>query len=348
MHKNMKKTLIAIGALTIIACQQAPKEVKDYVTFSGKISDKNSDSLLVRSRSYTKKIQVNEDGTFKDTLKVETGLYNIFDGSESSTVFLKNGYDLELSLDTKQFDESIKYTGEGAENNNFLAEKSLLEEKLLDQDFSSLDLAGLDTKFAEIETELNKFYASKKGIDSLAITPFSSNVTRMLEGTKKYYANTIVLKQEMSGKPSPTFTDYTNVDGSTTSLEDLKGKYVYIDVWATWCGPCKAEIPSLKALEKEYHDKNITFVSLSVDDDRTHGGSWDKAKEDWKTMVTDKELGGIQIMAPEGWKSQFVQDYKINGIPRFILIDPAGNVVDPSAPRPSDAKIKEVFNTLSI
>lgn len=344
----MKKTLIAIGALSIIACQQAPKEVKDYVTFSGKITNQNSDSLMVRSRTYSKTIKVNQDGTFKDTLKVEAGLYNIFDGSESSTVFLKNGYDLNLTLDTKQFDETITYTGEGAENSNFLAEKSLLEEKLLDQDFSSMDMAALDAKFNEIETELNQFYSSKTDIDSLAITPFSSNVSRMMEGTKKYYANTIMLKQEMTGNPSPIFTDYENIDGSKTSLSDLKGKYVYIDVWATWCGPCKAEIPSLKALEKAYHGKNIAFVSLSVDDDRTHGGSWDKAKEDWKAMVTEKELGGIQIMAPEGWKSQFVQDYKITGIPRFILIDPAGNVVDPSAPRPSDDKIKDVFNALSI
>ncbi|MGJ5643274.1 TlpA family protein disulfide reductase [Formosa sp. S-31] len=344
----MKKTLFALGALSIFACQQAPKEIKDYASLSGKISNKNSDSLLIRSRTYNKTIKVNEDGTFSDTLKVEAGLYNFFDGTESTTIFLKNGYDLNISLDTKTFDESLKYTGEGANDNNFLAEKSLLQEKLFDQDFSTLDMDGLDKAFNDIESELTKFYASKTEVDSLAITPFTSSLPRMLDSYKKYYAGAILLRQEMAGKPSPEFTDYENIDGTKTSLADLKGKYVYVDVWATWCGPCKAEIPSLKALEKEYHGKNIAFVSMSVDDDRTHGGSWDKAKEDWKAMVADKELSGIQIMAPEGWKSQFVQDYKITGIPRFILIDPAGNVVDPSAPRPSDEKIKEIFNALSI
>ncbi|QDO95577.1 TlpA family protein disulfide reductase [Formosa sediminum] len=342
----MKKIFIAIGALTIFACQEAPK--KDYATLSGTIKNKNSDSLIVRTRTYSKTIQVSENGTFSDTLKIEAGLYNLYDGKESTNVFLKNGYDLKLSLDTNAFDETITYTGEGAENNNFLAEKSLVEEKLLTQDFSSMDLETLDSKFNDIEKELSGFYNSKPSIDSTITVMASKNLKPMLEGTKKYYANNIMLKQEMTGKPSPLFVDYTNADGSTTSLESLKGKYVYIDVWATWCAPCKAEIPSLKALEEEYHDKNITFVSLSVDDDKTHGGSWDKAKEDWLAMVKDQALGGVQVMSPEGWQSKFVRDYKVNGIPRFILIDPEGNVVDPSAPRPSDSKLKELFTSLSI
>jgi thiol-disulfide isomerase/thioredoxin len=131
-------------------------------------------------------------------------------------------------------------------------------------------------------------------------------------------------------------------------LSDLKGKYVYVDVWATWCGPCKAEIPSLKALEKQYHDKNIQFVSLSIDDDRSHGGSWDKAREDWKAMIADKELSGVQLFAPNGWQSPFVMDYKIKGIPRFILIDPNGNIVTPDAPRPSSPELTELFTSLNI
>ncbi|WP_159024147.1 TlpA disulfide reductase family protein [Formosa sp. L2A11] len=342
----MKKIFIAIGALTIFACQETPK--KDYVTLSGKITDQNSDSIIIRSRKYSKTIKVNADGTFSDTLKVEAGLYNFYDGGESSTIFLKNGYDLDMFLDTKAFDETITYTGEGSENNNFLAEKSLTEEKLLDQDFSSMDLETLDATFKNIETELTTFYNSKQGLDSIITTSASKSLSPMLEGNKKYYANNIILKQEMTGKPSPVFVDYANADGSTTSLESLKGKYVYIDVWATWCAPCKAEIPALKALEKEYHDKNITFVSVSVDDDRTHGGSWDKAKADWLAMVAEEKLGGVQIMSPEGWQSDFVRDYKVNGIPRFILIDPVGNIVDPSAPRPSDSKLKELFTSLSI
>ncbi|WP_232758881.1 TlpA disulfide reductase family protein [Flavobacterium sp. ALD4] len=63
---------------------------------------------------------------------------------------------------------------------------------------------------------------------------------------------------------SPSF-DCDNYYGGKTKLEDFKGKYVYIDVWATWCGPCLAEIPSLKKIEEKFHDRNIAFVSISND-----------------------------------------------------------------------------------
>jgi thiol-disulfide isomerase/thioredoxin len=138
-----------------------------------------------------------------------------------------------------------------------------------------------------------------------------------------------------------------NIDGSTTSLSDLKGKYVYVDVWATWCGPCKREIPFLKEVEKKYHDKNIAFVSLSVDDER-RSGTMEKAEQDWRAMVIDKELSGVQIMSPNGWKSDFVTGYEISGIPRFILIGPNGNTIDASAPRPSDEALIELFDANNI
>lgn len=70
------------------------------------------------------------------------------------------------------------------------------------------------------------------------------------------------------GMPSPKFVDYENCAGGTSSLDDFRGKYVYIDVWATWCGPCRGEIPHLQKVEHKYHGKNIEFVSISVDQDK--------------------------------------------------------------------------------
>lgn len=138
----------------------------------------------------------------------------------------------------------------------------------------------------------------------------------------------------------PTSFDYYNYNVGKTKLKDLEGKYVYIDIWATWCGPCIAEIPDLKEKEKKYHDKNIEFVSISIDEM--------KDNDKWKKIVEEKELGGIQLLADNAWKSQFVKDYKINGIPRFILIDPSGKIVSADAPRPSDDKLVKTFDDLSI
>ena len=155
----------------------------------------------------------------------------------------------------------------------------------------------------------------------------------LAEITKRYEMLSTITK----GKPSPTF-NYQNFKGGTTSLEDLKGKFVYIDVWATWCGPCIREIPFLKQMEADYHNKNIEFVSISIDEERDH--------EKWKKMIPEKELGGIQLLADSAWKSKFVTDYGINGIPRFILIDPQGNIVSSDAPRPSDPELRTLLDTL--
>lgn len=141
------------------------------------------------------------------------------------------------------------------------------------------------------------------------------------------------------GSASPTF-DYENYNGGSTSLEDLKGKFVYIDVWATWCGPCINEIPFMKEVEAKYRDKNIEFVGMSIDNP--------EAYDKWREMVEEKELVGVQIYADNAWQSQFVQDYRIMGIPRFILIDPEGNIYDADTYRPSDPKLSELFDKLLI
>ena len=142
------------------------------------------------------------------------------------------------------------------------------------------------------------------------------------------------------GRPSPKFVGYENYAGGKTSLDDLKGKYVYVDVWATWCGPCKREIPFLKEVEEKYHGKNIEFVSISIDKASDH--------EKWKAMVNEKELGGVQLFADNDWNSAFVKDYQIQGIPRFLLIDTEGNIVDSNAPRPSSSELIDLFTELSI
>lgn len=138
------------------------------------------------------------------------------------------------------------------------------------------------------------------------------------------------------GRPSPKWENYENYAGGTTSLDDLKGKYAYIDVWATWCGPCIAEIPALEKIMKEYHGKNIEFVSISVDNNKDH--------DTWMKMVAGKRLSGIQLFADKALNSEFMKAYKISALPRFILLDPHGNIVTTNAPKPSDKKLIDLFN----
>lgn len=135
------------------------------------------------------------------------------------------------------------------------------------------------------------------------------------------------------GKPSPGF-EATDAAGKVWTLADLKGKYVYIDMWATWCGPCKQQLPYLKKLAEEFEGRNIVFVGLSVDKDRA---AWEKA-------VAGEQLPGVQLYL--GPRSSFQQDYGVNGIPRFILLDPEGRIVDSDMLRPSDEDTARLLNEL--
>lgn len=144
-----------------------------------------------------------------------------------------------------------------------------------------------------------------------------------------------VVKKILPGNPSPNF-DYPNVSGEKVALSDFKGKLVYIDVWATWCGPCIREIPSLKALAEDYKDQDLAIVSISIDPAKDHGK--------WLNMVKEKDLQGYQIFADKDWKSDFVTAYNIKGIPRFILLDKEGKIIQADAPRPSDSEIRTLFD----
>lgn len=333
----MKYFYLILATLVVISCQKT--EEKDYVSFSGTITNQNSDSLKIYNKDYSKIIKVAPDGSFKDTMHLQPGIYRLYDGGEYASLFLKNGYDLIMSLDTELFDESIKFEGIGAEQSNFIAEKSLVNEKLFDINVEELDSASLLQKFAEIEAQMNDFIASKTGLDTMLSNQAKREIADQIKGGSNYYGAMIALREKLpKGVKSPVFEGYENHKGGTTNFSDLAGKYMYVDVWATWCGPCKAEIPFLKEVEAEYHDKNIHFVSISIDKAEDH--------QKWVDMVNDKELGGIQLFADNDWNSKFVTDYYIKGIPRFLLIDPQGNVVSPDAPRPSDPKLKDLLNEL--
>jgi len=327
---------VLLVGLVFVACkEEAPK---DYVTFSGTISNKNSDSLLIRNRNVSKIIKVKADGTFLDTLKVEPGVFLLYDGVEQARVYLKNGYDLKMNLDTKSFDETIKFEGEGAEANNYLAEKALLIEEVLDiEAWFKLDNKAYNQKVTESSKIFTDLLENAGPLDSLLV----ANEKREFAGLENQLFSMYQEKQKLmvlNGKESPKFVNYENFNGGITSLDDLKGKFVYIDLWATWCAPCLAEIPFLKAIEEEYHDKNIEFVSISIDRQ--------SAYNKWRAMVKEKELGGVQLFAKED--RGFTSAYKVSGIPRFILIDPEGNVVSADAPRPSGTELKALFNSLEI
>lgn len=168
-----------------------------------------------------------------------------------------------------------------------------------------------------------------------------------LDGIKRYgnYFVTPSLKKRVeaigaklyetdAGRVAADFT-YPDINGKNVSLSDFKGKVVLVDVWATWCGPCRSEIPYLKKLEKEMKGTNVVFIGVSVDES--------KDKQKWEDFIHKEKMEGIQLFA-SGW-SKITEYYKITGIPRFMVFDKKGNIVSANSPRPSDPALKAMLET---
>ncbi len=306
------------------------------MTFTAKIDNRVGDTITIRgAQKFIKKIAVNQKGLYTDTFEVNTGFYQFFDGSEYTQLYLKNGFDLVMTLNAKEFDETISYQGNGSLENNVLAKKALDDEQFEIQHFTVDDEAAFEKAFEAKKASDAKLFSDAQ-LDENFRTVMTKRANQEYGMIKQMRASAMFAKK-MVGKPSPTFT-YENHKGGMSSLSDFKGKYVYIDVWATWCGPCLAEIPHLKKVEADYHNKNIVFISISIDAKKDY--------EKWKNMVNQKELGGVQLFADMDWNSQFVKDYGIQGIPRFILIDPAGNVLEADASRPSNPDLRKKLDAL--
>ena len=216
-----------------------------------------------------------------------------------------------------------------ADIREFLFEKNLVNEKY---DWwaieDTMDINNFNKAISEYENSIKLLIIN--------LVKDDESISKQLEILKDEIDSRIERKLSIINKPQngESYIDFTyeNNIGDSVSLSSFKGSLVYVDVWATWCGPCKAEIPYLKSLEQDYHEQNIVFLSVSVDTN----------KDEWLKMVKEEELGGIQLWA-DGW-SQITKDYAIFGIPRFMLFSKDGKVISNDAPRPSNEETRKLFD----
>ena len=119
-----------------------------------------------------------------------------------------------------------------------------------------------------------------------------------------------------TGAIAPDLT-MNDVNNKPFSLSNLKGKFVLIDFWASWCGPCRGENPNVVDAYNKYKDKNFTVLGVSLDEDRL----------DWIKAIKDDHLSWQQISDLKGWNSAAVPLYGFDGIPYNVLIDPQGKII---------------------
>ncbi|MCD7939743.1 MAG: TlpA family protein disulfide reductase [Bacteroides intestinalis] len=155
------------------------------------------------------------------------------------------------------------------------------------------------------------------------------------ESQKERMHHMLVDKADVANGQEAFDFKFKNADDKEIALSDFRGKVVYIDVWATWCGPCLKEIPHLKKLEADYKDKNIVFLGVSIDSQKDY--------TKWKEFLKQERLVGIQLFAGDKAKD-ISKPYKITGIPRFILVGKDGKIISADAPRPSSTEVRKMLD----
>ena len=441
MKKLTYLWLILIG---LAACQNKENQA---IILSGTIKNAPENHITISDVQNKNSLEIALDSTkhFTDTLKTGEGYYKLNVGNQYTWLYLKPADRLQLTTDYKDFDNQLNYKGKGAEINNYLAQKILLEQKLKpktsykyygnldeksfvklqdsitkayddllntvnDKEFKSLEklrnkleqvqlisrypiikrfltknpkyqvpadfpkayanidindtlikrlpqaigyindyvqfkLSGRDKKVEPIEKLqfvaknikdqdfINEFAYREADYDLLYTKDIDKfyKLFNQIEKNPDYKAKIKTkydnIKALQPGALSPDFTAY-DINGKAYHLKDFAGKPLYIDLWATWCSPCRAEIPFLEKIKEQYKDKDINFVSFDVYDD--------KAK--WEQMVKQQDMSGWQLINTDK-NLPFLKKYVVDGIPRFILIDKDGKIVNADAPRPSDKSL---------
>lgn len=453
---KLSNIIAVLFILLQIACGSEGE--KPTTTISGEIIDPVDDKVTFLFNDSEVTDTLNAEGQFSVSLDLrEAVAVMLKHGDEFSRLYIRPGDNLSLSLNPKQFDETLTYTGRGSKINNYQAAMILMSDSLPgprelytmseakfiktmdsidavklsyledfeieDQQFIDFTVNTLKWQQANYKQVYEGAYRSLTGVDTFTVsedfyafkneldindstllhipnfvryisshasnlsreyqkevdTTFSPayyavikdsfdnkavqerliyellkmNLTYMGDSERKQMVSAwkemepsterlIVINEKLAdwdrispGNPAPSFR-FASIDGDTLSLQDFRGKVVYVDVWATWCGPCIREHPYMEELQNEFEGEEVAFIAIGTDN----------SPEPWRKMVQDKALSGIHLYAPDAGSDQLKKDYIINGIPRFILIDQQGNIVDPNAARPSGDIDKQIADLL--
>ena len=132
------------------------------------------------------------------------------------------------------------------------------------------------------------------------------------------------------GTEAPGFT-LTDINGEDVSLSDFRGKVVYLDFWASWCGPCMREVPFAKELKNRFDDEDdLVFLYISVDED----------EQAWRNTVEEREIEGVHLRV-QGMRHEIADAYNVRGVPSFFIIDREGVIHDNNPSRPSGETVDQ-------
>lgn len=352
--KILKNITVITVLLAFYAC--TPSEKNEGFEISLNVSEA-PDSIMVslyhtvddNQEVLDSTLMVNGSATLSGTLAGSPERFSIkFDGQPRNiTLFLENAYiNVEAHIDSLR---QAKVSGSMLNDRyaGFVDNQGAVRDKMQPlwpayreaQDSDDKEkMAELDSIYEVLEAELNEisrefignntdnilgpYQASRvyyyddylDELDSILaifdpIITNSKYVTSLQERVDKWNKLKI-------GMEAPGFSQ-ADTTGTPLALADLRGKYVLIDFWAAWCGPCRRENPNIVDAYKKYHNKGFDILGVSLDD----------TKDKWIKAIAKDELTWNHVSDLKGWQNEVSQSYGIQAIPYSLLIDPEGKII---------------------
>lgn len=367
----MKYTTILILFIGSIGCSQQSRE---GVKLSGNLEQfpaggfatvevitengvEPFDTLNVDSQgSFEEYLTIQEPAFFRVNFNGRQIITLILTGEESNVVVNAHGndprgfFEVSGSYDTEyknQIDEMMQaYRQEiqGFQQEQMQARTNgdaaaFQTSQLQMMDLAKRTEADLKNLIREASPSLASFYGIQM-IDATQNFAFIDSITTELQAEmpENFHVESLISqvaskKSLAIGKMAPEIA-LENPDGEVITLSSLRGKYVLIDFWAAWCGPCRRENPNVVRVYNEYGGEKFEILGVSLD----------KTRDKWLGAIAQDGLPWLHVSDLKFWRSQAAQDYQVNAIPATFLIDPEGKIIAKNLRGASlEAKLKEIF-----